>query len=74
MIKRYIMTNRELYHTYENGDRYAEVFKTDKGFEVDLHEQDEWLTTRKCNGHSEIYAENLGENWVLGIFDLNEGE
>lgn len=73
--RRYIMADRQLYHTYKNDSgRYAKVFKTDKGFEVDLHEHNDWLATRKCHGHSEIYAENLGENWVLGIFDINEGE
>jgi hypothetical protein len=69
------MADRQLYHTYKNDSgRYAKVFKTNKGFEVDLHEHNDWLATRKCHGHSEIYAENLGENWVLGIFDQTEGE
>jgi len=68
------MTDREKYHTFKDGVRYAEVFKTPKGYEVDLHEQNDWLATRKCHNHSEIFAENLGENWVLGIFDINEGE
>jgi hypothetical protein len=69
-----MMEGRELCHTYRGIGRYAEVFKTPKGYEVDLHEQNDWLATRKCHNHSEIFAENLGENWVLGIFDINEGE
>jgi|TARA_B110000977_G_scaffold40698_1_gene54745 hypothetical protein len=61
---------KELYHTFSEGERKAEVFKTVKGFEVELYEKDDWSATRKVHGHSETYAENTAENWVQGIFDL----
>lgn len=63
---------RELFHTFSQGERKAEVFKTSKGFEVDLHEVDDWYATRKVHGHSETYAENTAENWVLGVFDKKD--
>ncbi len=44
---------KELYHTFSEGERKAEVFKTVKGFEVELYEKDDWSATRKVHGHSE---------------------
>lgn len=65
---------RELYHTYRDNNRLAEVFKTPKGWEVDLHEVDDWLATKKVHNHSESYAENCAENWVSGQIRLTDIE
>ena len=38
---------KELYHTFKKDERMAEVYKTSKGFEVELYEQNNWSATRK---------------------------
>lgn len=68
------MDNKILYHAYNKDERKAEVYKTSKGFEVELYEKDGWSATRKVHQHSESYAENVGENWVEKVFDLEPGE
>jgi len=68
------MDNKILYHVYNKDERKAEVYKTSKGFEVELYEKDGWSATRKVHQHSESYAENVGENWVEKVFDLEPGE
>jgi hypothetical protein len=52
-------------------DRIAHVCKDDKGFYVDLYYQDAWLEKRELYDHSERYAEDCAENFVLGIFDVD---
>jgi hypothetical protein len=64
------------YHNFysDNGSREAVVFKTtdEDGWFVDLWEDKVKVETRKMetNGvlHSERYAEDCGENWVLYVF------
>ena len=64
------------YHNFysDDGSREAVVFrvKGDDAWYVDLWEDDVKVETRKMstNGtlHSERYAEDCGENWVMGIF------
>ena len=38
---------KELYHTYAKDDRYAEVYKSSKGFEIDLYEFETIVETRE---------------------------
>jgi len=64
------------YHNFysEDGSREAIVFQKpdEDGWFVDLLENDEVVETRKMetNGvlHSERYAEDCGENWVMYVF------
>ena len=70
--RRFIM--KKLYHTYAMDERYAEVFKSDLGFEVDLYENDTLLETREVHDKSEGYAEDVAENWVDGMFDIEPKE
>ena len=63
------MTEREVYHQYQKGNRMAKVYKTKLGFEVDLIEGTDFHATRKVQNHSERYAENTAENWVEGIIN-----
>jgi hypothetical protein len=64
----------KLYHTYAYENRYAEVFKNDKGFEVELYENDKLVETREVHAHSESYAEDVADNWVQGIINIPEKE
>ena len=63
---------KKLYHTYAMDERYAEVFKSDLGFEVDLYENDILLETREVHDKSEGYAEDVADNWVHGIIKLEK--
>jgi hypothetical protein len=58
------------YSTYSNNDRTAEVVKSTHGWEVDLYGTGKLLETRAVHDHSEAYAENVAENFVLGVFDV----
>ena len=64
------------YHNFYSDDRSREaiVIRTsdEDGWFVDLLENDEVVDTRKMETdgtlHSERYAEDCGENWVLRVF------
>tara|TARA_B100001939_G_scaffold340346_1_gene348301 strand:- start:2234 stop:2431 length:198 start_codon:yes stop_codon:yes gene_type:complete len=61
-------SNYELYHIFRQGSRSAKVYNTEAGFEVDLYEENELIETREVHDHSERYAEDCAENWVMRIF------
>ena len=63
---------KELYHTYAKDGKYAEVFKTPQGWEVDLYTGDTLLETRAVHDKSEGYAEDVADNWVHGIIKLEK--
>ena len=66
------------YHNFysDDGGREAVVFKykDDDAWYVDLWEADVLLESRKMQTdgvlHSEQYAEDCAENWVLYVFDI----
>lgn len=66
------MSMRKLLHQYNGKDRFARVYyNTEQGYEVDLSDSVKgFLETRKLYGHSESYAEDCAENFVLGVFDV----
>ena len=59
-----------LYHSFwgegEYDDRSSFVKSNDQGFFVEMWSDTELVETRPLYEHSEIYAENCAENWVLG--------
>lgn len=57
------------YSTYVDGDRRADVIKLDSHWGCRLWEEGTLVKTEFYKGHSEMYAENAAENWVLGIKD-----
>tara|TARA_Y100000004_G_scaffold188653_1_gene243103 strand:- start:762 stop:950 length:189 start_codon:yes stop_codon:yes gene_type:complete len=61
---------REILHQYQNENRMAKVFLTSNGFEVDLFDNTGLLETRELYSHSERYAEDCAENYVLGVFSV----
>ena len=63
---------KELYHTYAKDGKYAEVFKTEQGWEVDLYTGDTLIETRAVHNHSESYAEDVADNWVHGILKVEK--
>ena len=70
------MKNKNGYHNFysEDGARESVVFKypNDEAWYVDCYENGSIVETRKMETnsvlHSERYAEDCGENWVLKIF------
>ena len=65
--KEYIMLVSE----YWDNDRRAVIRKEKEGFEVDLLKNN-YKETRKVHKHSESYAEDVAENFVQGLFDIEE--
>jgi len=53
--------------SYMQDDRRAEVFKKDGHYGATFYEKDERVGEELYVGHSETYAENAAENYVLGI-------
>ena len=65
------MANIKL-HEYWSDDknRKASVHKNNQGFYVKLSEGGFLREVRRLYSHSEQYAEDCAENFVLGVFDL----
>tara|TARA_S200000501_G_scaffold84143_1_gene76688 strand:+ start:3647 stop:3832 length:186 start_codon:yes stop_codon:yes gene_type:complete len=55
------------YSTYVDGNRKADVIKLDNHWGCRLYENGELISTEFYKGHSEAYAEDAAENYVLGI-------
>ena len=48
-------------------NRSANIYETDKGFEVVLYEADKEIRVIEAWDHSESWAENVAENWNQGV-------
>lgn len=55
------------YSTYVDGNRKADVIKLDNHWGCRLYEDGKLISTEFYKGHSEAYAEDAAENYVLGI-------
>ncbi len=65
------MANVKLHvFTDEERNRKASVHKNEQGFYVKLFEGGFLREVRRLYNHSEQYAEDCAENFVLGVFDL----
>jgi len=56
-------------HWSDNGKREAVVNNTNFGYEVDLYEQSRFIRTVDCHTKSISYAEDVAENWALGVLN-----
>ena len=55
-------------HEFRQGDRWSQVYKTREGnYIVRMFHNQVWVEDRKITNHSESYAEDCAENFVLGI-------
>ena len=71
------MADDVTYHTYQGNDEYgaggsnrkAIVKRNKKGFYVILSENGLRVDKITCYEHSEIWAENVAENYVLGVLN-----
>lgn len=50
-------------------NRMAHVMLNEMGFYIDMFEDEKLIESRPLYEHSEIYAENAAENYVLGILN-----
>ena len=56
------------FYSEPKDNRKASVFKEDDGsFTVVMIQDSAIIEERNIKGHSEVYAENCAENWVLGV-------
>jgi len=54
-------------HMSANGKNEAVVIKTERGYVVELYEQSRYIRTVDCTSHSVNWAEDVAENYALGI-------
>ena len=54
-------------HWSENGRKEAIVMKSESGYSVELYEQSRYIRTVECFDKSLSYAEDVAENFCLGI-------
>ena len=60
---------RKILHEFRQGTRWAQVLKTNEGnYLVRMYDNQVWQEDRLIKGHSERYAEDCAENYVLGVF------
>lgn len=52
---------------FMQGDRKASVFKEKEGYVVNMYEGEVLKEARPIVGHTEDYAEEAAENWVIGV-------
>ncbi len=65
------MANIKLHENWsDDKNRKASVHKNQQGFYVKLFEGGFLREVRRLYSHSEQYAEDCAENFVLGVFDL----
>ena len=48
-------------------NRSANIYETDKGYEIVLYEADREVRVVEGWDHSESWAENVAENWNQGV-------
>ena len=51
----------------EYSNRMANVMKNEKRFYVDMYKNETLVESRPLYEHSEVYAEDCAENFVMGI-------
>ena len=56
-----------IFSTFVDGDRRADVIKLDGHWGCRLYNNNEVVKTEFYKGHSESYAEDAAENYVMGI-------
>ena len=65
-----VMINEEIgKHWSDNGRKEAIIKKSGLGFIVELYEQSRYIKTVECFDKSLNYAEDVAENFCLGILE-----
>tara|TARA_B100000963_G_C22638363_1_gene678938 strand:- start:7483 stop:7680 length:198 start_codon:yes stop_codon:yes gene_type:complete len=58
---------KELISTYRKNNRVADIYKTSKGYEIELFEKGKKIRVVEAWEHSESWAEDVAENWNEGV-------
>ena len=61
-------------NNYEGVERSVDVYKEQDHFELQMSHDGIMVGTRIIKDHSESYAEDAAENYVFGMYELNERE
>jgi len=71
MLDRKMMEAKEILSTYYDGDLKAETFiDENNNYGARFYRNLIWITDEVYKGHSEQYAEDAAENYVLGVKHL----
>jgi len=71
MIDRKIIHAEKLLSAYKQDNLRAETFvDTNGNFGARFYKDNVWQTDEIYEGHSETYADNAAENYVLGVKSL----
>ncbi len=57
----------KILHSFTNENKKAEVGVKNGSYGIRMWKDNVWQKDELYKGHSEIYAENAAENYVLGI-------
>lgn len=57
----------KLLSEFVQDSRRAVVLAVDNGYAVELWESDTLKRTQTITGHTEQYADDCAENWVIGV-------
>jgi hypothetical protein len=63
----YLMETKKELHTFTNENKEAKVFLTNEGYMTEYYENDKFIGHQVHAGKSESWAEDAGENFVLGL-------
>jgi len=71
MLDRKMIEAKEILSTYYDGDLKAETFiDQNNNYGARYYRNSIWITDELYKGHSEQYAEDAAENYVLGVKHL----
>ena len=62
-----MIEEKELISTYRKNNRVADIYKTTKGYEIELYEKGKKIRVVEAWHHSESWAEDVAENWNQGV-------
>tara|TARA_R100001086_G_scaffold95938_1_gene47721 strand:+ start:145 stop:342 length:198 start_codon:yes stop_codon:yes gene_type:complete len=62
-----MIEEKELISTYRKNNRVADIYKTTKGYEIELFEKGKRIRVVEAWEHSESWAEDVAENWNEGV-------
>jgi hypothetical protein len=64
----------KIYRMGSKEGRNSEIRETEKGFEIDVYDQDRFIKTVDLRGHNIYYAKSVAENYLAGIINYSDDE
>ena len=72
MMSKYSNILHDFRGDVDGKQRWAQVLTHPEGYAIQFFINNVFQTTRVITGHSEQYAEDAAENFVLGVLNLND--